>query len=139
MQLTKYTDNSLRVLMFLALRPDELGTIPEISEKFHMSKNHLMKVVHQLSLRGYIQSVQGRGGGIRLAIPPEKITIGMVVREMETTLDLIDCEASNCPIMSICKLKVVVNKATKQFLSVLDEYTLADLIKPKSKLKVLVG
>jgi len=72
-------------------------------------------------------------------MPAEKITVGMVVREMETTLDLIDCESTNCPIMSICKLKGAVNKATRQFLKVLDEYTLADLVKQKSKLKALVG
>ena len=139
MQLTKYTDNALRVLIYLALKPDELGTIPEISENFCMSRNHLMKVVHRLSSLGYVESIQGRGGGIRLAKPASEITVGMIVRDMEATLDLIDCVTKPCPILPACRLKPAVNRAARAFLSVLDEYTIADIAKPRARLLKLVG
>lgn len=139
MQLTKHTDNSLRVLMYLALKPDEIGTIAEVSEKFHMSRNHLMKVVHRLSGLGYIESIQGRGGGIRLAKPANTMKVGGIVRNMENTLDLIDCESLSCPIMTACRLKGAIDRATNSFLTVLDEYTIADLVKSRTTLLRLVG
>lgn len=138
MQLTRYTDNALRVLMFLALKSNRLSTIPEISKKFSVSKNHLMKIVNELVNRGYITSIQGRGGGIKLALSPDEITVGMIVRDMESTLDLIDCETKPCPIISACKLKDAVNDATEGFLLILDKYTIAQLIKPKSQRSQLV-
>jgi len=91
-----------------------------------------------LALLDYIESVQGRGGGIRLAIPAEKITVGMVFRDMEATLELIDCVTKPCPILSVCKLKGVVNKATNEFLSVLDQHTIAEMIEPKEQLLNLI-
>ena len=139
MQLTKYTDISLRVLMFLALKNSELSTISEISKKFNISKNHLMKVVNKLVALGYVKSLQGRGGGVSLACPATDITVGMIVREMETTFDLIDCDTVPCPINSICKLKHAVNKATDSFLAILDNYTIADLVTPQRPLLNLLG
>ena len=139
MQLTRYTDNALRVLMYLALRPEKLGTIGEIAQKFNMNRHLLTKVIHRLAFLGYVFSVQGRGGGIRLARPAEDITVGMVVRDMEATLDLIDCDTKPCPIMPACTLKGAVNRATESFLAVLDEYTIADIVESRTTLLELVG
>lgn len=125
--------------MFLALKNSELSTITEISKKFNISKNHLMKVVNELAGQGYVKSIQGRGGGVKLAFPASEITVGMIVREMEATLDLIDCDTTPCPIRSACELKIAVNKATDSFLTVLDGYTIADLIKPKKQLLNLLS
>ncbi|MGI9295261.1 MAG: Rrf2 family transcriptional regulator [Pseudomonadales bacterium] len=138
MQLTKYTDLSLRVMMHLALEPDELGTIKDIAERYRVSRNHLVKVVHQLVNLGYLKSVQGRGGGITLAKPAAKINVGKVVRQMENTLDVIDCAAANCPLTPSCILKCALNEATKSFLQVLDNYTVADLVKNRTQLLRLI-
>lgn len=139
MQLTKYTDLSLRVMMHLALEPDQLGTIKDIAERYHVSRNHLVKVVHQLVNLGYLQSVQGRGGGITLAKPASKINVGKVVRQMENNLNVIDCEAANCPLTPSCILKRALNEATKSFLQVLDTYTVDDLVKNRTQLLRLIG
>lgn len=91
MRLSSYTDYALRTLVFLALRPDELATIHEIAETYEISRNHLMKVVQQLSLLGFVESVRGRGGGLRLGRPAEDIRIGDVVRATEQDLDIVEC------------------------------------------------
>lgn len=139
MQLTKHTDISLRVLMHLAAFPDELGTVKGIAERYNVSRNHLMKVVHRLSMLGYIKSVQGRGGGIALATAAENICVGDVVRQMEATLDVIDCAGSNCPLTPACLLKRALNQATKAFLKTLDEYTVADITRNRARILKLVG
>ncbi|MGI9285706.1 MAG: Rrf2 family transcriptional regulator [Pseudomonadales bacterium] len=139
MQLTKYTDLSLRVMMHLSLEPNQLDTIKDIAERYHVSRNHLVKVVHQLVNLGYLQSVQGRGGGITLAKPASKINVGKVVRQMEKSLNVIDCVAENCPLTPSCILKRAVNEATKSFLQVLDTYTVADLVKNRTQLLRLIN
>ncbi len=138
MQLTKHTDLSLRVMMHLAINTSELSTIKDISEKYNISKNHLMKVVNKLASLGYIESTQGRGGGISLAVMPEEIVVGDIVRAMEVTLDIIDCSGSQCPLLPACLLKGVLNEATTAFLKVLDQYTIADLVRNKPQLLKLV-
>lgn len=139
MQLTKHTDISLRVMMHLAAFPDELGTVKDISARYNVSRNHLMKVVHRLSGLGYIDSTQGRGGGITLARAAADINVGEVVRDMEATLDVIDCAGSNCPLTPGCLLKRALNRATKSFMDTLDEYTIDDLVKNHSHIVRLVG
>lgn len=139
MLLTKHTDLSLRVMMHLTLNPDELATVKDIAEIYNVSRNHLVKVVHQLAVLGYVQSVQGRGGGIWLSYSPAEITVGEVVRAMEKTLDLIDCEGTQCPITSKCILKRAVNEATDAFLDVLDSYSIEDLVNNRSQLLRLIG
>ena len=131
MQLTRYSDYSLRVLIYLAVDPDRLATIDEIARSYGVSRAHLMKVVHQLGLRGYVETVRGRGGGLRLARPPEKIRVGEVVRATEENLALVECMdsgASECVIESACGLRPVLREALGAFLAVLDGYTLADLV-----------
>ncbi len=140
MHLTTYTDYSLRVLMRLALRPRELTTIAEIAHVYRISEHHLMKVVHQLGLAGFIETIRGRGGGIRLARKAADITVGEVVRRMEPDLGLVACFRANepCTISPACALSPVLGEALDAFLSVLDRYTLADLISQPRQLSRLL-
>lgn len=144
MRLSSYTDYALRTLVFLALRPDELATIHEIAETYEISRNHLMKVVQQLSLLGFVESVRGRGGGLRLGRRAEDIRIGDVVRATEQDLDIVECFSSpaapgGCRLASGCVLKSALQEALQAFLGVLDDYTLADLVKPRRSLSQLLG
>ena len=139
MQLTTHTDLSLRVLIYLALKPGELGVISDIARHYGASKNHLVKVVHKLATLGYINSFQGRGGGIKLRKQADNIIVGKVVRDMENTMDVIDCAGTGCPLLPACHLKPILNAATSAFLEVLDNYSIADLITNKQQLLKLVG
>ena len=140
MRLTLHTDYALRVLIQVALGNGKLITINDISESFNISKQHLMKVVHDLSQKGYLDTVRGRGGGIGLSRPPRDINIGQVVRDTEDRLDVIGCLAQRgyCQIERACVLRGVLRDATDAFLAVLDEYTLADLIRPRRVLSSLL-
>lgn len=130
MHLTAYTDYSVRVLMYLAVRPDHHARIADIAAAYGISETHLMKVVHQLGLAGDIQTVRGRNGGIRLAKPAGAINLGTVVRRTETDMNLVPCfdAAPTCPIAPACMLQVALHEALKAFLAALDRYTLADLV-----------
>ncbi|MGM0896768.1 MAG: RrF2 family transcriptional regulator [Bacillota bacterium] len=142
MRLTMYTDYSLRVLIYLGTKEDgKLTTIQEISDAYHISKNHLMKVTFELGKAGFIETVRGRGGGIRLADRPENINVGAVVRTMEEDFHLVECfnsETNTCPISPICGLRGVLGKALHAYLSVLDEYNLQDLLFNKEGLRDLL-
>lgn len=135
MRLTRYTDYAVRVLMHLGTDPDRLASIAEIAHAYGISQNHLMKVVHDLGKSGYVASVRGRGGGIRLARPPAEIRIGEVIRHTEEGFTLTDCE--NCAIAPACGLTPVVLEALAAFLAVFDRYTLADLLGQRSALLTL--
>ena len=131
MRLTHYTDFSLRVLTYLGLRPERLCTISEIAEAYGISRNHLMKVVHELGRAGFIDTVRGRNGGLRLARMPSAIRIGDVVRRMEDDFDIVACFGAGtggCVIAPDCRLAGMLGEALQAFLGVLDGYTLADLI-----------
>lgn len=130
MRVTHYTDYSLRVLIYLGLRPDERSTIREISEAYGISRNHLMKVVQQLAGNGYVRSVRGVGGGLNLSHDPEDIRIGEVVRVMEPDLGLVECFRSDnqCVITPGCRLKGMFADALEHFLQALNRHTLADLL-----------
>jgi Rrf2 family nitric oxide-sensitive transcriptional repressor len=135
-QLTRYSDYSLRVLIYLAVDPDRLVTIEDIARSYDISKAHLMKVVHQLGLRGYLETVRGRGGGLRLARRPEEIRVGDVVRSTEGNMALVECfdpASSQCVIEPMCGLRSVLSEALTAFLAVLDRYTLADLLARRRK------
>ncbi len=134
-RLTTYTDYSLRVLIRLALRPDELTTISEIARAYGISEHHLMKVVHQLGIAGYVETVRGHGGGLRLAKNAADIVIGDLVRGTEPDLHLVECfhTPRACTIEPACVLSHALAEALAAFLDVLDTYTLADLVEqPKS-------
>ena len=143
MRLTRYSDYSLRVLMYLGVRPGQLATIDEISKAYGISKAHLMKVVHELGRAGYVETVRGRGGGLRLAQSLDVINVGDVVRHSEGKMDLVECfdsETNTCRIESACTLSGVFEEALGAFLSTLDQYTLADLVNRRRKpLSVLLN
>ncbi|MBK8163895.1 MAG: Rrf2 family transcriptional regulator [Gammaproteobacteria bacterium] len=137
MQLTLYTDYSLRVLIYLGLRRDRLSTVSEIAQGYGISRNHLVKVVHNLSTLDFIHSIRGKGGGLSLARAPELINIGDVVRHTEANFTIVECfdgRQQNCPITQVCRLKGVLGDASDAFLAVLDGYTLADVLKNEHKL-----
>jgi Rrf2 family nitric oxide-sensitive transcriptional repressor len=137
MQLTSYTDYALRVLIYLALHDDRLVTIAEMASAYGISKNHLMKIVHQLGQHGFIETVRGRGGGLRLRQSPAQLALGQVVRQMEPHFNLVECfdpTTNRCPITPVCGLTHVLVEARDAFMTVLDRYTLADLIPDKPAL-----
>lgn len=125
MRLTRYTDYAMRVLLYLAARPDRLCSIAEIAGAYGISQNHLMKVVSDLVGAGYLDSVRGRSGGVRLARPPAEINIGAVVRHTEDGFDLVDC--GSCVIAPACGLTGALAQALSAFMKVLDGYTLESL------------
>jgi len=130
MRLTVYTDYSLRVLMYLAIPRSRLTTISEIAASYDVSRNHLMKVVYELGVAGYIETIRGQNGGMRLAKAPTAINLGEVVRRTEPDMALVPCfdpVNSVCVITPACKLRAALHRARDAFLAVLDEYTLADL------------
>ncbi|WP_071395251.1 RrF2 family transcriptional regulator [Bacillus tuaregi] len=141
MRLTNYTDYSLRVLIYLALKTDsELCTIKEIAETYQISKNHLMKIIHELGKLGYIETIRGRHGGIRLAKSPSAINIGEVVAKTEEDFHIVDCfnkDHNYCVITPSCKLKHVLAEALQAFMKVLKDYTLEDLIQNNDDLQQL--
>lgn len=139
MQLTRYTDYAFRMLIYLSLQPeDSRTTITDIAEHFEVPRNHLIKVAHRLGQLGYIQTNRGKGGGVSLGKAPEEIGIGNIVRHMETQLDIVSCDLPPCPIQPQCKLKGILHEASDAFLKSLDRYTLADLRRRPSQLKVLL-
>lgn len=139
MRLTHFTDYTLRVLIFLGLHDSEegLATIGDIALAYGISENHLMKIVHHLGKQGYVETLRGKGGGMRLARAPDKINIGEVVRGSEVDLALVECfqpGKTACPITSVCELRNVLCDAMGAFFRELDRHTLADLIQPRAKL-----
>ena len=143
MRLTLYTDYSLRVLLYLGVKGnDRLSTIQEIANAYNISKNHLMKVTHELGQMGLIETIRGRGGGIRLHINPEEINIGQVVRRTEEDFHMVECfdrENNLCKISPVCQLKFALNEALIAYLQVLDRYTLADFLLSKDDMYELLG
>ena len=130
MRLTVYTDYALRVLMYVAVRPDPLPTIGQIADAYQISRNHLMKVVYELGQAGYLETVRGKNGGLRLARKPQEIGLGRLVRETEPDMALVPCfDPSNaiCVLTPACKLRGALQRAQSAFLEVLDGYSLADL------------
>ena len=142
MRLTVYSDYSLRLLMYLAVRPERLSTIREIAGAYNISSNHLMKVVHQLGLAGYVETIRGRNGGMRLGRPAAEIGLGELIRHTEPDMDIVPCfepENQSCPLRKACRLKGALDKARLAFLGVLDEYTLADLTSTPGPMRSFLG
>lgn len=138
MHITRYTDYSLRVLMYVALKGEALSTIREIAESYDISKNHLMKVVQELNSKGYLYAIRGKNGGLRLRGQPEEINLGELVRSTEQDLTLVECfgSGSQCALTPACRLKGVLAEALEAFFRVLDSYTLADLVAPEKTLEM---
>ncbi|MDQ2879127.1 MAG: Rrf2 family transcriptional regulator [Pseudomonadota bacterium] len=135
MRLTRYTDYAMRVLLHLAAESDRKASIAAIADAYGVSHNHLMKVVHKLGKAGYVESVRGRSGGIRLARPAGEINLGAVLRLTEEGFDLVDC--AHCVIAPACGLTGVVNEALAAFLEVFDRRSLADILDRKEGLRAI--
>ena len=145
MRLTDYTDYSLRVRLYLAVRPEGLSTIQEISDAYGISKNHLMKVVQRLGELGWVETVRGRNGGLRLDSRTPSLTIGEVVRKTENDFSIVGCFADEseahrqCVIQSHCRLRGVFAAARDAFLAELDHHTVGDLASPADELAGVLG
>jgi len=138
--LTNYTDYTLRMLIYLALKTEGRATIAEISARYGIAETHLMKVAHELGVAGDIETIRGKGGGLRLARRPEAIRVGEIVRRTEPDLAIVPCfaEPALCAIEPECILRRAMHKALQAFLAELDGYSLADLVAPRRKLSALL-
>ena len=141
MRLTVYTDYSLRMLMYLAVKSDGRATIAEVAAAYGISKAHLTKVAHQLGLAGYVETVRGKGGGLSLARAAAGIGLGDVVRRTEPDMALVPCFEpvhGSCQIVPACGLRGALYEARQAFLAVLDRYSLADLVQRRVELAALL-
>jgi len=140
-RLTVYTDYSLRMLMYLAVKGDGLATIAEVAGAYGISKTHLNKVAHQLGLAGYVETTRGKGGGLRLARPAGEIGLGDVIKRVEPDMALVPCFEpvhAPCAIVPACGLRSALNEARQAFQAVLDRYSLADLVQRQGELRALL-
>lgn len=139
MRLTTFTDYSLRVLIYLALKGGDSSTIAEIAERYGISRNHLMKVVQELGQQGYLVALRGKNGGVRLSADPAEINIGQLVRTMERDLALAECFGRNnhCILTPACSLQELFAEALDAFFAVLDGYTLADILPDRRREQLL--
>jgi Rrf2 family nitric oxide-sensitive transcriptional repressor len=141
-RLTQFSNLAIRVLMYAGLNGRRRSTVPEMADAYRVSYNHLKKVTADLCRFGYLETVRGRSGGLRLRLDPAEIGIGEVIRRTEGDLRLVECfdPASNtCPLPPACRLRLALQEALAAFLAVLDRYTLADLISEPERLAPLVG
>lgn len=141
MQLSTYSDYALRLLMKLALDPKRRHTIREIADAYGISHNHLMKIAQELGRHGYIETVRGRGGGLRLQRPADEINIGEVVRRTEENLALVECfdpATNTCVITGVCRLRFALREALEAFFGVLDGFTLLDLMEERNALGAIL-
>lgn len=167
MRLTNYSDYALRSLMYLAIKPEPqlLANISDIANSYNISKSHLTKIVHQLGQLGYIESVRGKNGGIRLAYAPKDINLGVLIKQIEPDFNLVECfttpmssddrnphstglpitlineeinKSIGCVITPVCQLKSVFFEALTAFITVLERYTLADIIHNEDELATLL-
>ncbi len=134
MKLTSFTDYSIRLLMYVAVNKDHLVSVKEVAGAFNISRNHLMKIVHELGKEGYLETVRGKNGGFRIGKPPKDINMGELVRFTEDDLNVVECfdeETNNCKIVSHCMFAGVLQMALRAFFDVLDGHNLEDLIEDK--------
>ncbi len=142
MKLTAYTNFALRTLMYCALCDKNLCRVQDVSDAFGISKAHLVKAANQLVQTGYLESVRGRSGGIRLARPANQIIVGEVVRHTEGDMALVECfdpETNTCPLMEVCRLNRALFRARDAFLAVLDDITIADITANRLPLQERLG
>lgn len=137
MKLTSYTNYALRSLQLAALKSPDLVRVDDVAKVHNLSRPHIMKIVHELGRAGYLETVRGRGGGFRLARPPEEIIVGDVVRITEGPLDVVECfnpEKNTCPLMGVCILSRKMQEATAAFMTVLDDLTIAQIASNRGQL-----
>jgi len=130
MRLTTMTDYAIRLLMYVGRHPDRLCTIAEIARAYDISEPHLMKITHRLAQRGWLETIRGKNGGMRLAMAPQDINLGAVVRDTENDLALVEClgPGNRCSLSGACGLTGIFQGALIAFMQHLDGYTLADVL-----------
>lgn len=141
MRLTALTDYALRLLMHVGQHPDRLCTIGEVAQRYGISEAHLMKVTHRLAQGGWIETIRGKGGGMRLARLPRDIGLGDVVRDMESDFAVVECfmTAGTCALDGRCRLAGIFEGALADFHRHLDRYTLLDLLpQPRAPQRVML-
>lgn len=141
MQLTQFTDFSLRALIYIALRKESC-TIQDITNAYLISNNHMVKIIHNLAKLGLVKTSRGKGGGIVMAVPPETLNLGQLVVQLEPHFDLVPCfnkEKANCCIAPVCKLKNILHEARTAFMNVLERYTVADVLHNPKELSALLS
>ena len=141
MHLTSFTDYALRVLSLLGLARDRLVTIDELAERYGISRNHLMKVVSNLTRMGYLDARRGPGGGITLARPAREINLATVIVDMEEDMNLVECFCADgkCVIKPVCRLRTVLREALAAYVAELERYSLEDLLEPRKEISRLLG
>ncbi|WP_318467366.1 nitric oxide-sensing transcriptional repressor NsrR [Photobacterium leiognathi] len=139
MQLTSFTDYGLRALIYLASLPEgELASITKVTETYNVSRNHMVKIINKLGQLGYVETVRGKNGGIRLGMPASTIIVGDVVRAIEP-LQIVNCSADFCHITPTCRLKGILANAREAFLAELDSHTLLSLVEDNAPLLDLLN
>jgi Rrf2 family nitric oxide-sensitive transcriptional repressor len=141
MQLTRFTDYALRALIYLGAHRERLSTISEVAAAYDISEAHLMKVVNRLATAGYIETLRGKGGGLRLSREPHLINLGDVVRDTEDNMNIVECfdpTRQSCPLVPACTLKSVLIEARRNFMATLDRYTLRDVLS-RQTVAILAG
>jgi Rrf2 family nitric oxide-sensitive transcriptional repressor len=141
MQLTLFSDYSLRLLMYLGLKPSEVVPIIEVSDAFGVSRHYMLKIMNELVQLGYIEAVRGRNGGVRLLKRPSELRLGKLIRQTEPSGGVLECiedREVDCPIVAVCRLRKVLAEAETEFYKVIDRYTLADLISQPNSLTTLL-
>ena len=142
MRLTQFSNFAIRVLMYAAVKGSTPSAVPEMARAYGVSYDHLRKVAAELCRLGYLETVRGRAGGVRLARPPAAIRIGEVIRQTEGSGNLVECfdpATNRCPLPAVCQLRRALHEALSAFFSVLDRYTLADFVRAPDALTPLLG
>ncbi|MBU0781702.1 MAG: Rrf2 family transcriptional regulator [Alphaproteobacteria bacterium] len=130
MKLTSYTNYALRTLQLAAIKAPALVRVDDVAQIHGLSRPHIVKIVHELGKAGYLETQRGRGGGFRLGRPPEDIAVGDVVRLTEGPFEVVECfnpDRNTCPLIGICRLSAKIKEATRAFMAVLDDVTIADI------------
>lgn len=141
MHLTQFSDYGLRLVIYLGSHPGRSVSVDEISRAFRISRHHLVRVVQRLTEVGVVATQRGRGGGMRLGEDPTRINVGWLVRQTEPHFNLVECfdpSTNTCPIAPACGLKHALFRAQEAFLTILDSYTVDQLLTRRSELAQLL-
>ena len=130
MYLSKFTDYSFRILIYLSHNEGKLFTVDELANALNLSSHHIKKIIYRLAKNGYISSSKGRNGGIKLGMSPKDINLGKLLQVTEDNLNLVECLSNNntCNLNNSCKLKPVINNALNLFIAEFYKYTLYDIL-----------
>jgi len=142
MQLTIRSNHAMRLMMFCAVNRGRVAPVAEIARACNMSEAHLGKIAHALASHGFVETVRGRHGGVRLARPPAELNVGEIVRATEFGRCLVECldpETNTCPLVEACRFRSIIGRALEAFLRVLDGYTLADLVAEPEGMRLAMG